>query len=66
MTPLDKAIEAAGGRRVVAEAFGVRYQANEKWQRLGRLPAERVLLLEKLSGVPRHKLRPDLYPVEAA
>lgn len=66
MTPLDKAIEAAGGRRAVAEAIGVRYQAVQKWQRLGRLPAERVLELEKISGISRSSLRPDLYPVAVA
>jgi DNA-binding transcriptional regulator YdaS (Cro superfamily) len=27
-----------------------------------RVPAEYVLLVEKATGVSRHKLRPDLYP----
>jgi DNA-binding transcriptional regulator YdaS (Cro superfamily) len=28
----------------------------------GRVPAERVLSFELMTGVPRHDLRPDLYP----
>jgi DNA-binding transcriptional regulator YdaS (Cro superfamily) len=26
------------------------------------LPAERVLDIERVTGIPRHELRPDLYP----
>lgn len=32
-----------------------------RWER-GRVPAERVLDVERVTGVPRHELRPDLYP----
>lgn len=28
----------------------------------GKIPAERVLEIERISGVSRHDLRPDLYP----
>lgn len=31
-----------------------------------RVPAERVLHVERVTGVSRHDLRPDLYPREAA
>jgi DNA-binding transcriptional regulator YdaS (Cro superfamily) len=27
-----------------------------------RFPAERVPLIEKFTGIPRHELRPDLWP----
>lgn len=30
-----------------------------------RIPAERVLEVERLTGVPRHELRPDIYPPDA-
>lgn len=33
---------------------------------LRRVPAERVLEVEKLTGIPRHELRPDIYPKEEA
>lgn len=28
----------------------------------GRVPAGRVLDVERLTGIPRHELRPDIYP----
>ena len=34
-----------------------------KWEN-NRIPAERVLDVEKVTGVPRWRLRPDLYPHE--
>ena len=43
-----------------AKRCGVKYQAVQKWRK--RIPAERVLLIESISGVSRHELRPDLYP----
>lgn len=60
---MKKAIDAAGGPVALAAACGVKYQAVQRWRRTG-CPAERVLAVEKASGVPRHELRPDLYPAE--
>ncbi len=62
MNPVDRAIEGGGGLQPLSEKLGVRYQALQKWRKSGRVPAERVLPLEKASGVSRHELRPDLYP----
>jgi DNA-binding transcriptional regulator YdaS (Cro superfamily) len=31
-----------------------------------RIPAERVLDVERITGIPREELRPDLYPREVA
>lgn len=64
MNALDRAIERAGGRQALADKIGVKYQAVQKWQTLNRLPAERVLTIESLTGVSRHELRPDIYPRE--
>jgi hypothetical protein len=36
----------------------LRPQSIGKWK---RVPAGRVIALERLTGVPREKLRPDLY-----
>jgi DNA-binding transcriptional regulator YdaS (Cro superfamily) len=63
---IEQAIQVAGGRKALAERIGVRVQAVEKWVRFDRIPAERVLTIERLTGVSRHKLRPDLYPRESA
>ncbi len=64
MNAVTLAIRQAGGKRAVASALGVSYEAVRKWEAHG-LPAERVLKVEKLSGVSRHLLRPDIYPVES-
>lgn len=49
----------------LAEELGVKAPALCKWER-NRVPAERVLQVEKITGIPRHHLRPDIYPSEAA
>ncbi len=57
--PFDLAVSRVGGRRALASAMGVSVQALVRWRR--RIPAERVIGLEALSGVSREVLRPDLY-----
>lgn len=58
-TVLQRAVRGAGGVTKLARALGISHQAVLKWR---RLPAERVLEVERLSGVSRHELRPDIYP----
>lgn len=51
-----------GGPTALAKALGdVTSQAVSQWR---RIPAERVLEVERVTGVSRHDLRPDLYPRE--
>lgn len=58
----EKAKEAVGGPSALAKALGnVTSQAVSQWK---RVPAERVLDVERATGVSRHDLRPDLYPRE--
>jgi transcriptional regulator with XRE-family HTH domain len=44
----------------LAEQFGVQAPALYKWE-TKRVPAERVLDVVRLTGIPAHELRPDLY-----
>jgi DNA-binding transcriptional regulator YdaS (Cro superfamily) len=44
----------------LAERFGVNKSTVLRWED-GRVPAERVLDVERTTGISRHELRPDLY-----
>lgn len=60
---LERAKEKAGGPSGLAAAIGnqITPQAISQWK---RVPAERVHDVERATGIPRHELRPDLYPIE--
>lgn len=66
MTPIQKAIQHAGGVSALAANIGVTYQAIQQWEKAGRVPAERAIQIERATDgeVTRHELRPDLYPEE--
>jgi DNA-binding transcriptional regulator YdaS (Cro superfamily) len=63
--PICKAAKAAGGQSALARILKVTPQAVQKMCASGRVPAERVLEIEKATGVSRHELRPDIYPQAA-
>jgi len=58
---LEEAKLAVNGNTGLSRALncGITPQAIAQWK---HVPAERVLRVEKVTGVPRHRLRPDLYP----
>ncbi|AZE67334.1 Putative antitoxin of toxin-antitoxin system, YdaS/YdaT [Pseudomonas synxantha] len=63
---LAKAISLAGGQAAFAVLVStpernVSQQLVSYWFRRGELPAEMVLRVEKLTGVPREALRPDVF-----
>ncbi|OYY51953.1 MAG: hypothetical protein B7Y53_08580 [Halothiobacillus sp. 28-55-5] len=66
ITPFEallQIVDAAGSQSKLAAALGVSSTAAWKWvQSSKRLPAEYVLTAERLYGVSRHDLRPDIYP----
>jgi DNA-binding transcriptional regulator YdaS (Cro superfamily) len=55
---LKRAIEAAGGARALADRLGISRQAISHWT---RVPSKRIVDIERLTGVDREVLRPDLY-----
>ena len=64
MSVLQDYFEQERGRRIaLATGLGVTAGAVSQWD---RVPAGRVLDVERLTGISRHDLRPDLYPPEAA
>lgn len=59
-----RAVRVAGGQSALARILHVTPQAVQKMCARGRVPAERVLEIEKATGVSRHELRPDIYPTD--
>ncbi|MGV1953594.1 Cro/CI family transcriptional regulator [Agrobacterium vitis] len=54
-----QAIIVGGGPTLLAQALGgISPQAVSQWR---RVPARRVLLVEKVTRISRHELRPDIY-----
>jgi DNA-binding transcriptional regulator YdaS (Cro superfamily) len=52
------AISAAGGQRKLAAMLGISRQTIEMWK---NVPVQHVVTIERLTGVPREQLRPELY-----
>jgi DNA-binding transcriptional regulator YdaS (Cro superfamily) len=61
---IERAIDAAGGLSALSRKLGdISPQAIFKWRR-GGVPSKRVIAVERVTGITRHELRPDLYPIE--
>jgi TorA maturation chaperone TorD len=57
---LDQAIRAAGGVGALARKIGISQPSLSNWH---RVPAERVISVEQITGIDRAVLRPDLYEI---
>ncbi|HVY56557.1 MAG TPA: Cro/CI family transcriptional regulator [Xanthobacteraceae bacterium] len=55
---LSEAIEAVGGVGSLARLLGISQPSVSNWS---RVPAQRILAVEAVTGVSRARLRPDLY-----
>lgn len=67
MTPkqaLIAAISKAKTQERLAELIGTAQQNISYDLKIGRASHERVLRIEQATGISRHDLRPDIYPVE--
>ncbi len=60
----DAAVAAAGGIDAFQAKVGISRRTVFVWKQQG-IPAERAPEIEALTGVPRHILRPDLWPSPA-
>lgn len=56
--PVKIAAEKVGGVVALARRLGIKHPSLHSWR---RVPAEHCLIIEELSGVSRHDLRPDVY-----
>lgn len=62
---LEQALQIAGSQSELARICGVLQPTVWKWlQSSKRIPAEHVLRVEAATCVPRHYLRPDIYPAD--
>ena len=62
MTPIEKAVEIAGGQTALAEICGVRQQQVWNWiNRQGRPPTKYCNLIAAATKVPAEALRPDTF-----
>ena len=59
---LNEAIRAVGGVSQLADKIGISQPSVSNWH---KIPAERVLTVESVTGISRTTLRPDLYPAPA-
>jgi hypothetical protein len=62
-TIMAAAIKAAGGIRVLTRKLGIHQRVVEQWE---RIPVERLQAVAKITGLPQHVLRPDLFDVSEA
>ncbi len=61
---LAKAIEVMGGQAALAGVLGVRQSHVWYWLKksVRGAPPEYCVKIERETGVPRHELRPDVFP----
>lgn len=61
---IKKAVKIAGGQAELARKVGVRQPAVHRWIKAKTVPAKRVLQVEKITGISRYKLNPEIYGQE--
>ena len=55
---VKRVVRAVGTARAVGEACGITGQAVSLWR---HVPIEHVFTVERISGIPREELRPDIF-----
>jgi DNA-binding transcriptional regulator YdaS (Cro superfamily) len=58
---IKEVLAAAGSGAKLARQLGIATAAVHQWQ---RVPYKRVLDVERITGISRHRLRPDIYGPE--
>ena len=58
--------QPGNSQTALANSLGLSQPAIAKWLERQQIPAERVLEVSRLTGIPAFELRPDIYPERAA
>lgn len=58
---VEQGAQKVGGVTKLADALGIKRPSFYSWK---QVPAERVLDFERVTGIPRSDIRPDIYPPE--
>ena len=67
LNPVENAIKAAGGKKAdLARLVGISHEAIRRWGINKQIPLKRVADVSRLTGIPRHELRPDFWDKESA
>jgi len=61
---LKKAISIAGDQTKLSKAINSSQQNISYWLKTGKVAADKVIPIEKATGVSRYELRPDIFPKE--
>ena len=57
----QQAVKELGGATKAARRLGVSRQAIYNWLNNGMVPIGQIILVERMTGIPREDLRPDIY-----
>ena len=58
--PLQTLVDEVGSYRL-AKMIGVKHPTIHSWLRAGRIPANRAIAVETITGISRYELRPDVF-----
>jgi DNA-binding transcriptional regulator YdaS (Cro superfamily) len=59
---VSEVIQLAGGVAKLADSVKVHHTSVIGWRNANRIPGGRVIDVERVTGIRREVLRPDLYP----
>ena len=58
---VDEILKRCGGVAAVASKLNIHHTSVMGWRRRKSVPVKRALEIERHFGIPRHRLRPDLW-----
>ncbi len=63
---MSRILECTKSQTELARLVGKSQSTVQYWFSSGRVPPEHVLDVERVTGIPRQEIRPDIYPADEA